>query len=63
MASCIGAGLFCVGLCIAGWLTYLEWWVHPDYTRAQMFWAYPWETIAMIVLFVAGVNLFTRGRK
>jgi hypothetical protein len=37
-------GSFEVLLLVGGWLEYQQWFVHPEYTKPQMFWAY-WPVI------------------
>lgn len=49
------------GLLMAGWLTYVSLWEHPEWTRAQLLWAYPWHLLATVMLLFVGVTLIERG--
>jgi hypothetical protein len=46
-------------LCYMG---YVQWFVHPEYTQPQMFWAYWREFVSMAALYVVAVYCFERSR-
>lgn len=42
-------------------LAYVQWWLHPEYTTAMLFWAHPWEYAGCVAMLFAGVLAFSRG--
>jgi hypothetical protein len=69
MTRCLGA-VAC--MCLAGgfamsfYLGYLQWRVHPEYTRPQLFWAYwPLFGAAFVCFagFVVAFNILTKPRR
>ena len=42
-------------------LGYVQWWLHPEYTTAMLFWAHPWEYLGCVALLILGTAIFTRG--
>ena len=56
----LGLVLFVGALPIGLWLTYVQRFVHPEFTRPQMLWAYPWHYVAVTLMVGSAVTIFER---
>lgn len=60
-AVLIGFGVFVMGILAGGWLAFVSFWVHPEMTKAALFWAYWREHVVMAAGILGGGSLMEWG--
>ena len=53
----LGVFLILATAVISGSMVYIQWFVHPEYTTQQIFWAYWRETVIAMICAVVGITV------